>query len=157
MPDSKRGKIGYNEIELRLGLEMLEKLEDVTDMMLYFLDRRGLHFTYIFIHACDGTFHEWLDHNKRATDLVIDIDKERGLHVVACQETDIEGGYKFAERIINLLHIEDKDTCGECTVLTVTNQGYNARQIIFRLLDTYVNMMFEKGKGKPNEITYHTL
>jgi hypothetical protein len=67
-PDAKsgrKGRIGYDEIELKLGLLMLKKLEDVTDLMRYFLARRGLHFTYIMIHVCGPGFETWLADKKR--------------------------------------------------------------------------------------------
>ena len=153
----KRGHIAYNEKELLLGLKMIDRLEKVTDMMLYFLDRQHIKFTYILICADDENFESFLREEKRDTDLLIPMDREQTLYAIVCQETDIEGGYRFAERIIRLLDISEYRECLYCSVLTVSSARYSVRQIVFRLLEAHLELKRKDPAERHTQIEFRTL
>jgi len=153
----KRGHIAYNEKELLLGLKMIDRLEKVTDMMLYFLDRQHIKFTYILICAADEDFESFLREEKRDTDILIPIDEKQTLYAIVCQETDIEGGYRFAERIIRLLDIEKHHECLHCSVLTVSSTHYSTQQIIFHLLESYLALSKKESAERHAQIEFSTL
>ena len=153
----KRGHIAYTERELLLGLKMVEELEKVTDMMLYFLDRQSIKFTYILICADDDDFESFMCDEKRDTDLLIPIDKKQTLYAIVCQETDIEGGYWFAERIIRSLDIEKHSECLHCSVLTVSSTHYSTQQIIFHLLENYLALSKKDPAEHYAQIEFSTL
>ena len=134
----KRGHIAYAEDELLLGMKMMEKLEKITDIMLYFLDRESLKFTYIFIQVNDEKFEEFLHNTKRNTDVLIPVSKEDMIYAIVCQETDIEGGYRFAERIIRLVEVEEGKEVLLCNGMTVSATHFSTQQIILRLLEKYL-------------------
>ncbi len=153
----KRGQIAFTERELQLGLKMIDKLEKITEMMLYFLDRERVKFTYILLCADDENFESFLNKEKRDTDLLIPIDEEKTLYAIVCQETDIEGGYRFAERIIRLLEIDMHRECLHCNVMTVSSTHYNAQAIIFHLLEAYLKLNKIDAADRRSQIDFQTL
>ena len=153
----KRGHIAYSEKELLLGLNMIDRLEKITDMMLYFLDRQHIKFTYILMCASDENFESFLREEKRDTDILVPIDEKQTLYAIVCQETDIEGGYRFAERIIRLLDIEKHHECLHCSVLTVSSTHYSTQQIIFHLLESYLALSKKEPAERRAQIEFSTL
>jgi len=143
----KRGKVIYSENELLVGLEMIESLEKITDLMLYFLDREKIKFSYILIQSDTDDFESWLRGQKRETDILIPIKGNDPLYAIVCQETDVEGGYRFAERITRLLSIEKQTHPISCNVMTVSSSRYTVHQIIFRLYEYYM----KTNKQDPSE------
>jgi len=136
---------------------MADKLKKVTDMMLYFLDGQHIKFTYILISADDENFESFLHEEKRDTDILIPIDEKQILYAIVCQETDIEGGYRFAERIIRLLDIEKHRECIYCSVLTVSSARYSTQQIVFRLLESYLALTKKDPAERRSQIEFSTL
>jgi hypothetical protein len=153
---SKRGQIVYSEKELLLGLKMMERLEKITDMMLFLLKHRNLYFSYILMSTDDRSLKTTLRQEKRDTDLLLPIDVDMNLYVIICQETKIEGGYRFSERLIRKLEVEEKsEHRHHCVVLTVTSLTHSFREIVFHLLDIYISQ--ENDKRRQAQITLRTI
>jgi hypothetical protein len=157
MHHNKRGHIAYTEDELMLGIEMMEKLSKITDMLLYFLDRRNIKFTYMLMQVDDEKFEPFLGEQKRATDILVPINKERGIYAIVCQETDVEGGYHFAQRIIRLLEVDREKKCLSCNVLTVSTTHYDTQRIILRLLERYLDYKQKNAEASPCKIDFFAL
>ena len=153
----KRGHIAYSENEILCGSAMVEKLEKITDIMLYFLDRQNITFTYILMQVDDEDFENFLKHNKRDTDIMVPISEEDRVHAIICQETDIRGGYFFAERITRLLEVEREKSILQCNVLAVTTTHYSAQTIILRLLERFLISKNESSKKITGQIDFSTL
>lgn len=153
----KRGKAVFLENELLVGLEMIESLEKVTDLMLYFLDREHVKFTYILMQSESDDLDSFLRQYKRNTDLLLSIEGDRMMSVLICQETDVEGGYRFAERLIRKLNIDHEKQSICCDVMTVSTTRYTSKQVIYRLFETYVKSMRKDNKEKSGEIEFSTL
>ncbi len=151
-----RGRSGYDEQELLLGMDMMDKLERITEMMLYFLDKQKLKFTYMLMRSDYENFDTFLKKQKRNTDVLIPL-LEKGLFVIVCQETDIEGGYKFSDRLIRLLDTEEGAECLSCNVMTVSTTHYNAQHIIFKLLDSYHTHSLKDINERLGKIEFQTL
>jgi hypothetical protein len=154
--NGKRGHIAYTEEELLLGLTMMEKLEKLTDMMRYFLEHKNIKFTYLMMHVEDPDFESFINKQKRATDVLVPIEPEKGLYVIVCQETNIEGGYRFAERIIRELEVIREKRCISCNVLTVSTAHYTTQQVILYLLERYVDEGQKTAKSA-NRIDFHSI
>jgi len=152
----QRGHIAYNEEELLLGITMMDKLEKITRMMLYFLDHKNIKFTYILMQVDDDEFESFIRKQKRSTDILVPIDTKEKLYAIVCQETNIEGGYHFAERIIRFLEVEEGKRCLSCNVLTVSTSHLSTEQIILYLLERYVEFGKSKSVGSPLQIDFHS-
>lgn len=151
-----RGQIVYSEKEILLGLKMMERLDKVTDMMLFLLEHRNLYFSYILMSADDKNLKAILRKEKRETDLLLPIDVDQNLYVIICQETKIEGGYRFSERLIRKLEVEEESKHQHhCAVLTVSSLKHSFRQIIFHLLDIYISQ--RNDKTRQAQITLRTI
>ncbi len=151
-----RGGIGYNEQQLLQGIDMMDKLERITEMMLYFLDKHRIKFTYMLMRSDYENFATFLTKQKRDTDLLIPL-AEKGLFAIICQETDIEGGYKFADRLIRLLSMEESAECLSCNVMTVSTTHYDTQHVILRLMDSYHMLSLEDVDERCGEIKFQTL
>ena len=153
---SKRGQIVYSEKELLLGLKMMERLEKITDMMLFLLKHRNLYFSYILISANEKNLKTTLRQEKRETDLLMPIDTNMNLYAIICQETKIEGGYRFSERLIRTLEVEGgSEHKHHCVVLTVSSLTHSFREIVFHLLDIYISQ--QNDKKRQAQITLRTI
>ncbi len=95
--------------------------------------------------------------HKRNTDLLLSIEGDRMMSVLICQETDVEGGYRFAERLIRKLNIDHEKQSICCDVMTVSTTRYTSKQVIYRLFETYVKSMRKDSKEKSGEIEFSTL
>ena len=94
-----------------------------------------------------------MDKEKRETDILFEIDKEESLYVMLCQDTKVDGGYRFAERVIRNIQLDEgKDIF--CTELEVRATHYSAKHVILKLLETFVK---SRLMDKSNEIIFRSL
>jgi len=96
--------------EIILAVDMIEKLEKTVDVVYYLMEHEGVEsFVLMLMKADDIALYPLLEDEKRDTDILFEINKEKGTYVLLCQDTKIDGGYHFAERMIrNILAKEGK-------------------------------------------------
>jgi hypothetical protein len=94
-----------------------------------------------------------LNKEKRDTDILYEIDKEESIYVMLCQDTKVDGGYRFAERVIRNIQL-DKGTDIFCTELEVRVRHYSPKQVVLKLLETFVK---SKQMNRSNEIIFRSL
>ena len=153
----KRGLVEYSEYELLLAIRMTEKLEKITDIMLYFLGRQNIKFTYILIEVESDNFGDFLRKNKRNTDVLVPIDDDNHISVIVCQETDIKGGFKFAERLMRLLDVELQKNVDNCLVMTVSTSRYSNQEIVMNLVERYLILKNEENRSIGQMIDFSVL
>jgi len=131
-----------------MAIQMKKELADVLDIMFYLMnDSIQNTFVTMLISAKNVALKELLEKEKRDTDLVYEIDKENGICAMVCQETEVDGGYHFAERIIdNISKAEGKEIY--CSVLEVKTNKYSPKDIIFKTLNTYLQARHEEKSGQ---------
>jgi len=150
----KRGRLRYNEDEIKLAITVLEQMEKTLDVMFYLMDKEGARpFVTILISAEYEDLRMLLDSEKRNTDLLFEVDKEQNLYTIICQETKIDGAYRFAERFIRALKIFKAKEIYAVEVEVRTN-NHTAKEVVFKLIDTYVRAVHEERNG---EIGFHSL
>ncbi len=80
---------------------MIDKLRTSIDILYYFLEhKKDQTFVIVLISAKEIDLYDLLKNEKRETDMLFKINKEENLHAVLCQKTKVEGGYRFAERVL---------------------------------------------------------
>ena len=94
-----------------------------------------------------------LEKEKRDTDILFEIDKEDSLYALVCQDTKIDGGYYFAERLLHHMQL-DKAKDIYCTDLEIRTTNHEIKFVILKLIETY---MQSKQEGKNNEIVFKSL
>lgn len=145
---ARRADLAFNEKAIKLAVSMIEYLTAPIEVLYYLLDHRRLNsFVLILVSAEDIDTHTVLAKEKRDTDLLFCLGEEHKVHALLCQETKVDGGYMFADRIVRRL-TEEKAHAICCTVLEVRSTNYKIKDIIFRGLEIYMKAKQEGSNGE---------
>jgi recombinational DNA repair protein RecR len=151
---SRRPHLRFTEREIQLALTMLEKLEKTIEILYYLMEREDERpFVMVMVSAEAFALKPLLQYQKRDTDLLYEIDKEQNLYVVICQETKVDGGYHFAQRLMKSMTLDNaKETY--CVELEVRSAKYEIKEVIFKLVESYIKA---KQEHKEGEIVFKSL
>ena len=144
----RNNNLKYTAKEIRLAVTMYKTLDDTLDIMFYLMQKNMENtFVLMLISAKGLELENLLKEQKRDTDLLYAIDEKEGIYAMVCQETKVDGGYRFAERLIE--HIDSaKGTDIYCAELEVRTNKYSTKDIIFRTMDTYLKAKHEERSGE---------
>ncbi len=150
----RKDSLRFKAEEIILAVDMIEMLEKTVEVVYYLMEHEGVEsFVLMLITAEDIDLHTLLVHEKRDTDILFEINKEKGTYLLLCQDTKIDGGYRFAERIIrNILSNDGKNVY--CAEVEVRSTKYPTKAVIFKLIETFMKI---KAEEKTNEIVYKSL
>ena len=152
--EKRSESLRFDGKEIQLAVKMLKKLETTIDIIYYLMENENQQaFVLMLLTAKDVDLSTLLDKEKRETDILLEIDKEESLYVMLCQDTKVDGGYRFAERLIRNIEL-DKGTDIYCTEVEVRATHYTPKQVILKLLETFVK---SKASNKSNEIVFRSL
>ena len=153
-----RKHIDYTEDDLNCGMLIFEKLEKVTKFLLHLKEHKNLKFSYILLHSTKPNFIDFLNETKRNTDLSFVLSEDKGIFCLVCQETDVEGGYRFAERIMSTLDIDVNSSCDSyASVLFINTNTYKTEQILFKLIDLFSESKSQDPEWRKGQITYKSI
>ncbi len=140
--------LGYTDKEIKLAVNMVKNIESTIDIMYYLMERDPENnFVLMLISANKVELKELLKKEKRDTDIVYDVGEDECVCAMLCQETKVDGGYRFAERLIrNVILDEGEDVY--CAEIEVRTSKYNAKDIIFRVVDLFIKARHEKKSGQ---------
>lgn len=151
---ARRPSLRFNESEIKLALSMMKNMEKPIELMYYLMEREhNKPFVIMLISAVDIDVESLLKEEKRDTDLLFKIDEERNLFALICQETKVDGGYRFAERLLRTLVLHNAHTI-YCIDMEVRSTRYNIKEVIFKAIESYINANKEK---KESEIVFRSL
>ena len=152
--DGHKNSFRYTEAEIKLATNMVKELEIPLDLMFYLLERSLENvFVLMLLTAKDVALQALLENEKRNEDIVYDFFPEENVYAMICQETKIDGGYRFAERIIRKIKAEGgKDIY--CSEIEVNNSKYTPKDVIFRVLNEFIKA---REKGLSEEIIFKTI
>jgi hypothetical protein len=146
--------IRFSGDDISLAAKMLDKISTTMDI-IYYLMTRGEERAFVIIllsTKCKKTT-EMLKNEKRDTDILFEIDGGNGIYAIICQDTKVDGGYRFAERIMKKLRENDaKDTY--LTELEVRTTEYDIKYVIFKLIEMHIKSKIAK---KEQEIVFNSL
>jgi len=152
--DLKKGNIRFTGDDIALAATMLDKISTTMDIIYYLMGRgEERAFVIMLMSAKNVDLDELLRHEKRNTDILFEIDKEKSVYTIICQDTKVDGGYRFAERIMRKV-IEKNATDIYLTELEVRTTRYDVKYIIFKVLETFLKIQLD---GKEKEIVYNSL
>ena len=152
--ENRSSNLKFTGKEIELAATMLDRLETTIDIMYYLMDlEREQSFVLVLLTANDIDLNALLSKEKRETDILYEIDKEDSIYVMLCQDTKVDGGYRFAERVIRNIQL-DNGTDIFCTELEVRVRHYSPKQVVLKLLETFVK---SKQTNKSNEIVFRSL
>ena len=144
----RQNNLKYTEKEIALAVNMITQLEDALDLMFYLMERNQENtFVLMLITAENIDLKKLLEKEKRDTDIVYDIDKIECVCAMICQETKVDGGYRFAERIIRNIRL-DEGIDIYCSEIEVRTSRYSAKDVIFRVVDGFVTARQKEESGE---------
>lgn len=133
---------------------MIDKLRTTIDILYYFLEhKKDQTFVIVLISAKEIDLYDLLKNEKRETDMLFKINKEENLHAVLCQKTKVEGGYRFAERLLRKILLSGGHSI-YTVALEVRTTKYAIKEVILRLTDAYFQARSENKEG---EIVFRSL
>ena len=152
--EHRAANLRFNGKEIQLAVKMLDELETTIDIIYYLMEQeKEQSFVLMLLTAQGVDLNTLLNKEKRETDILFEIDKEESLYVMLCQDTKVDGGYRFAERVIRNIQLDEgKDIF--CTELEVRATHYSAKHVILKLLETFVK---SRLTDKSNEIVFRSL
>jgi len=144
----------FNEVGIKLALSVLDKLEKPLELLFYLMrNENEKSFVIMLLSAEDVDLESLINKEKRDTDILFEMDKERSLYALICQETKIDGGYRFAERMYKSLAKEDaKDVYS--VEIEIGSPKYTIKEVTFKLIETYLKALKDERK---NEIIFHSM
>ena len=155
-PERRKRKknLRFDEADIKLALSVLNKLEKPLELLYYLMKRENERPLVLMLLSADGVELEvLLETEKRDTDLLFEIDKENNLYALICQETKIDGGYRFAERFHRTLETQNATNVYSVEI-EVCSTRYEIKEVVFKLIETYMKAINEEREG---EIIFHSL
>lgn len=150
----RKRSLRFDEVDIKLALSVLDKLEKPLELLYYLMRREHERpFVIMLLSADEVKLDTLLESEKRDTDLLFEMDKEYSLYALICQETKIDGGYRFAERFHRTLESNNAKNVYSVEI-EVGSAKYEIKEVIFKLIETYMKAVNDERKG---EIIFHSL
>ena len=163
---SRPHSIRFNGNELTLAVNIVTAVEPTIDIIYYLMNNGGEEaFVLMLISAENVEMSTLLEKEKRDTDILFEIDKDESIYLMLCQDTKVDGGYRFAERIIRNI-VLDNGSDIYCTIvskegndiyfteLEVRTTKYIVKDVILKLVESYIKT---KQENKSGEIAFRSL
>jgi hypothetical protein len=152
--EMQRDDIRFNGDDISLAAKMVDKLTGTIDIMYYLMGRgEARAFVVMIVTAQNIDLKTLLAKEKRNTDILFDIDEAESLYAIICQDTKIDGGYHFAERVVRNM-ILDKGDDIYCTELEIRTTTHDIKYVVLKLIETFIKSKQDKKQG---EIVFRTL
>ena len=152
--EMQRDHIRFNGDEISLAAKMVDKLTSTIDIMYYLMNRgEERAFVVMLVSAQNIDVKTLLTKEKRNTDILFEIDEAESLYAIICQNTKIDGGYYFAERVLRNM-ILDKGEDIYCTQLEVRTTTHDIKYVILKLIEIFIESKQDKKQG---EIVFRAL
>ena len=152
--DTKRGLVRFTGDDISLAASMIEKLSTTIDIMYYLMNRREERsFVMMLISDSKIDVGQIVAEQKRNTDILFRLDENRHIYAVICQDTKIDGGYHFADRVMKHMKMHDAEE-PYCVEVEVGTTVHGVKFLVFKLLEEYLKAKEEKLDG---EIVFKTL
>ena len=144
----RKNNLRYTEKEIHLTVNMIRQLEDALNLMFYLMERSSENtFVLMLITAENADIKAILEKEKRNTDILYEINKKENVYAMICQETKVDGGYRFVERIMENIFTEKGEDI-YCSEIEVRTTKFSAKDIIFRIVDGFVKARQEERSGE---------
>ncbi|AKF25206.1 hypothetical protein YH65_07210 [Sulfurovum lithotrophicum] len=152
--EQKRGNTRFTAHDISMMATMLEQLSHTIDIMFFLMERKEeRNFVTMLVSAQNIDLKALLEKEKRETDMLFEIDACEPLYALICQDTKIDGGYHFAQRVVrNAVTGGGKDVY--CTELEVRTTSHKIKYIIYRLMELFLKA---KKANKHGEIVFKAL
>ncbi len=150
----QRDHIRFSGNDISMAAKMLDELSSTIDIIYYLMDSgEERSFVLMLVTAENIDLKTLLTNEKRNTDILFEIDEEASLYAIICQDTKIDGGYHFADRVLRSMILEKAEEI-YCTEVEVRTTIHNKKYVILKLIETFLKSKQDKKQG---EIVFKTL
>ncbi|WP_415407767.1 hypothetical protein ACLHDG_04335 [Sulfurovum sp. CS9] len=152
--EMQRDYIRFDGNDISLAAKMVDKLTSTIDIIYYLMNRREERaFVVMLVSAQNIDVKALLTEEKRNTDILFEIDEEASLYAIICQNTKIDGGYYFADRVLRSMILAKGEDI-YCTELEVRTTVHSIKYVILKLIETFIKSKQDKKQG---QIVFRTL
>ena len=146
--------VKFDGNDIALAAKMLDELSTTIEIVYYLMNRgEERSFVVMLVTAEECDVGSIIAEQKRNTDILFELDKEKEIYAVICQDTKIDGGYHFGERVMRHLKMSAAKN-PYCIELEVRNTTYDIKYIVFKVIETFLQAKEEERFG---EIVFKTL
>ncbi|WP_281951572.1 hypothetical protein [Nitrosophilus kaiyonis] len=140
----KNLRVNFNE-KLILSDEMFKLydrlkflLSNYVEILLYRLEDYNIGFSLVLVESENPDMFSFLKDNKRDTDILMRVYDNKNLHILICQDTDIEGAFAFSGRLVKLI---EKNSIfvntSKVSIVNCENFEDDTKKVIYKLMDEY--------------------
>jgi len=131
-------KLEYDDKAMKLGIRFYKESEIPLDLLYHLMKSKRLNtFSAIMLRSNMKNFGEFLEREKRKTDLFYELESRENIYVLFCQETQVDGGFYFIKRLKKLIDTEGGDDI-HAAIIGVESTKYPVKDLMFIILDTYI-------------------
>ena len=104
-------------------------------------------FLMILITAASDDLEDILNGQRRPTDILVKIENVPDHYVLICQDTNVEGGFSFSERLLRYLKTGFSESI-YMIAMDIRSGRYSAEEIIFEMLDVFSDAVQKEREGE---------
>jgi hypothetical protein len=135
---SDNRKLEYDDRAMKLGVRFYRESEIPLDLLYHLMKSKRLQtFSAVMVRSDMEAFGEFLQQEKRKTDLLYPIIPEENIYALFCQETQVDGGYYFIQRLAKLIEERGADDI-HAAIVGVESTKYPVKDLMFIILDTFI-------------------
>jgi hypothetical protein len=148
------GELKFSGKEVQLAAKMLEKITTPIDIIYSLMEEtQQPALVVMLITAKQIDLYPLLDDQKRDTDILFEIDKEESVYILLCQNTKVDGGYRFAERLLKAIESQNGKEV-YCAEIETKHTRYTPKELILKLMKIFSESI---ASERTNEIVYKSL
>jgi hypothetical protein len=133
---------------IMMGTKVYEALDTLVKSTIVSQCRRNEPFVVILTSAESYDIRSLLINEKRASDILVEVDAQSNLYAVICLDTKVEGGFQFAQRLSRFMTTDGARSV-YMVAADVRHRRYGADVVIGTLIETYFDAM---DKGREGEV-----
>lgn len=152
--DNRKKLSKFTSDEIMMALKLVESMETVVELMFHLMENEGSEsFVLMLLSANKIDVHKIANEQKRKTDMLFEVNASENLYAMLCQDTQVDGGYHFGQRLIKTM----KEADGQeiyCCALEVRSTRVVPKSIFFKLIEMFIKSQEEH---RVDEVIYKSL
>ena len=142
----------FDDASIDLALTIVDKVEKPLELLFYLMRRENQRaMVLMLISANNIDMDAFLQEKKRDTDILYKVDETRNIYAMICQDTRVDEGYHFAQRLHRSLEELGAEEAYVSEV-EISSTNYEAKEVIFRLIELYFTAA---NSGQTGEINFY--
>ena len=147
-------ELKFSGKEVQLAAKILEQISTPIDIIYSLMEESQEPALVILLIMAKGIdLYPVLEEEKRDSDILFEIDKEESVYILLCQNTKVDGGYRFSQRLLQTIESQHAQEI-YCTEIETKHTHYTPKELILKLMKLFSQSIASK---KTNQIVYKSL